>query len=49
MIYVHQLNNYKKKFFDIAKTKGFNDIIELFHNYYKVKIQLIIIIIILQI
>ena len=37
MIYVDQLNNYKMKAFDIAKTKGFNDIIELFHNYYKIK------------
>ena len=37
IINVDQVNNYKIKAFEIAKGKGINEIIELFHNYYKIK------------
>ena len=37
MVYVDQLNTFKFKAFDIAKTNGYHEVIELFQNYYNMK------------
>ena len=37
MVNVDQVNNSNIKAFGIAKAKGINEIIDLFHNYYKIK------------
>ena len=42
LVNVEQVNNYKLKALDIAKQNAFNDIIELFQNYYNTKNNYII-------